>query len=176
MSAINRTPANHNLLHPNKFQLNFSRLPNTTFFCQSVNLPGVSLGEILQSTPFIDLYRPGEKLLYDTLNVTFMVDEDLNAWKDIHDWIRALTFPTDFSEYRRLPQLQQAFAVSDTPQYSDASLTLLTSANNVNYRVKLYECFPTSLSSIIFSASDSPESVLSADATFRFSYFDIETA
>jgi len=176
MTALTRNPSNPNLLHPNKFQLNFSRLPNTTFFCQSANLPGVNMGEILQSTPFIDLYRPGEKIIYDTLNITFMVDEDLKSWKEIHDWIRALTFPTDFAEYRRLPQLQSPFVVSDTPQYSDATLSLLTSANNINYRVKLHECFPTSLSSLIFSASDSPESVLTADAIFRFSYFDIETA
>lgn len=175
MSAINRNPTNPNFLHPNKFQLNFSRMPNTTFFCQAVNLPGVSMGEILQPTPFVDLYRPGEKILYDTLNITFIVDEDLTSWREIHDWIRGLTFPKDFSEYRRLPQLSK-FASDTTPQYADATLTLLTSSNNVNYRIVLHECFPTSLSSLMFSAADSPDSVLTSDATFRFSYFDIVTA
>lgn len=175
MTILTRTPSNTNYLHPNKFELNFSRLPNTTFFCQSVNLPGVSMGEALQNTPFIDLYRPGDKLMYDTFNVTFIVDEELFSWKEIHDWIRGMTFPKDFSEYQRLPTLAK-HASENSPLTSDATVSILSSANNLNHRIVLKDCFPTSLSSIIFSSSDSPESVITTDATFRFSYFDIISA
>ena len=102
MSALDRNPQNQNLLHPNKFQLNFSRLPNTQFFCQTVGLPGVSMSEVMRTTPFVDLYSPGEKIIYDLLNVTFIVDEDIQTWLEIHNWIRAMTFPTDFKEYSQL--------------------------------------------------------------------------
>jgi len=131
------------------------------------------MGEALQNTPFIDLYRPGDKLMYDTFNITFFVDEDLLAWKDIHDWIRGMTFPKDFTEYSNLPRLAR-HASDGSPLTADATVSLLTSANNLNYRLMLRDCFPTSLSSVIFSSADSPESVITADCTFRFSYYDIE--
>ena len=76
MTALTRNPSNPNFLQPNKFTLNFSRLPNTQFFCQSLSVPGISLSEVPQNTPFVDLYLPGEKAIYDLLNVTFFVDEE----------------------------------------------------------------------------------------------------
>lgn len=173
MAAISRNPQNTNSLVANKFQVSFTRLPNTTYFCQSATLPGLTIGEAIKPTPFIDLYSPGDKLIYDSLTFTFMVDEDLKSWKELHDWMRAMTFPTDFKEYRDLPNLNR-FAKKPFPQFADATLSLLTSSYNHNYKIKFYDCFPIALSSIIFSASDSPDNVLTADATFRFAYYDIE--
>lgn len=173
MTALTRNPSNTNNLVGNKFQVSFKRLPNMTYFCQSANLPGISLSEVPRNTPFVDLYLPGEKLIYEILNFTFVIDEDLKSWLEIHDWMRALTFPKDYSEYKNLPNLNQ-FTNKQRPQYSDATVTILTSSLNTNYSVKLYDCFPIGLSSIIFSSSDSPENILTADASFRYSYFDIE--
>jgi hypothetical protein len=79
MTAINSKPSNPNFLHPNKFQLSFSRLPDMQYFCQAVSVPGISMSEVPQTTPFVDLYKPGEKAIYDLLNVTFMIDEELKA-------------------------------------------------------------------------------------------------
>ena len=70
-------------------------------------MPGLSLAEVPVNNPFLDVYSPGEKAIYDLLNVTFMVDEELKSWLEIHDWIRAMTFPTDFQEYRDLNKLNR---------------------------------------------------------------------
>jgi hypothetical protein len=174
MTAITRNPINPNMLHPNKFILGFGRLPNMQYFCQGVSVPGISLSEVPQNTPFVDVYMPGEKAIYDLLNVTFYVDEELTAWKEIHDWIRAMTFPTEFEEYQKLPRLSKNIANPKRPQYSDATLTLLSSSNKPLYRFLLKDCFPTTLSTFVMSATDTPETVITADATFRFAYFDIE--
>jgi hypothetical protein len=176
MTALTRNPSNTNFLQSNKFSLNFSRLPNVQFFCQSVGIPGLSMSEAPQNTPFVDLYLPGDKAIYDLLNVTFIVDEDLTSWKEVHDWIRAMTFPTDFEEYRNLDRLSKLTSSSQTnkPQFSDASITLLSSANKPNYRFKFYDVFPITLSTFILSANDSPENLITADATFRYSWYDIE--
>lgn len=172
----NRNPQNPNFLHPNKFQLNFGRLPNIQYFCQTVTVPGISTGEAIYPTPFVDLYAPGEKAIYDLLTVTFLVDEDLQTWKELHDWIRAMTFPKEFEEYKKLNKLNKYTLSTNTksPQYSDATLLLLTTANNPNIKFKFYELFPTSLSTFVMSSTDTPESVVTADATFRYSYYDIE--
>lgn len=174
MTILTRNPTNVNLLHGNKFQLNFSRVPNIQYFCQSVSLPGISLSEIVRNTPFVDIYSPGEKAIYDVLNVTFMVDEKLESWFEIHDWIRGMTFPEKYEEYANLKQLSP-FADKVFPQFSEAKITVLTSSNNPSYTIKFIDCFPISLSSIVFSAGDTPENIVTADATFRFSYYNIDT-
>jgi hypothetical protein len=176
MTALTRNPTNPNLLQPNKFQLNFSRAPNIQYFCQSVSVPGISLSEVPINNPFVDIYAPGEKAIYDLLNVTFLVDEELKSWLEIHDWIRAMTFPKEFEEYRKLGQLNKVAGMRAglQPQYSDAAITLYSSSNTAYYRFKFYEVFPTTLSTFVMNASDTPESVMTADATFRYSYFDVE--
>jgi len=115
MTALTRAPYNKDLLQSTKFRVTFDRLPGTTYFCQTANFPGVSLTEIPRQTPFVDLYVPGEKIVY---------------------------------EY--------------------------TNKNNSNFRVKFIDLFPTSLSTILFSSQDSAENIVTADATFRFSYYDYE--
>ena len=176
MTALTRNPSNPNLIHPNKFELNFARLPNMQYFCQTVTVPGVSLSEIPKPTPFVDMYIPGEKTIYDLLNVTFMVDEELQAWKEVHDWIRAMTFPKDYSEYQNLANLNRYTTLGKTtgPQYSDATITILSSSNIPLYRFKFYEVFPTSISSFAMSSTDTPDNIITADATFRFTYYDID--
>lgn len=173
MNLLNRVPKNVNFLQPNKFLLNFSRLPNMQYFCQSVNIPGISLAEVPRNTPFVDIYSPGEKLIYEILNVTFMVDEHLQSWIELHDWMRAMTFPTDFKEYKNLGKLSPVSAKA-MPQFSDVQLTVLSNQNTQTFAFKFVDCFPISLSSIIFSASDSPDTVMTSDASFRFSYYNID--
>jgi len=178
MTILTRNPTNPNFLHPNKFQLNFSRTPNVQYFCQSVNVPGISQAEVPPVNPFVDLYVPGEKAIYDLLNVTFIVDEQLKAWLEIHDWIRAMTFPTSFKDYQGLSLLSKQSGIRQElgigPQYSDATITVLSSANNPTHRFKFYEVFPTTLSTFVMSASDTPDSIITADATFRYSYYDVD--
>jgi hypothetical protein len=176
MSALDRNPTNPNVLQPNKFILNFARAPSMQYFCQSVGIPGIALSEVPQNTPFVDVYVPGEKAIYDMLSVTFLIDEELKAWTEMHDWIRAMTFPTNFDEYKNLGRLNRIASATQSPkpQYSDASITVLSSSNTPYFKFKFYDCFPTSVSQFILSATDSPDTTMSADATFRFSYFDIE--
>lgn len=174
MTILTRNPQNPNLLQPNKFQMNFSRLPNMQYFCQSVTVPGISMSEAIQPTPFIDVYAPGEKAIYDLLTVTFMVDEDLKSWLEIHDWIRAMTFPENFEEYNQLGRLSRNISNPEKPQYSDGSLTILSSANNPIYRFKFYDLFPISLSTFVMNSQDTPDNIITADVTFRFTYFDVE--
>jgi hypothetical protein len=179
MTALTRNPSNPNPLQPNKFLLTFGRAPNVQYFCQNVTVPGISLGEAVITNPFVDLYSPGEKAIYDLLNITFIIDEELRGWLEIHDWIRAMTFPVKFEEYQKLPSLNKYQSAKNDiskkfPQFSDASLSLFSSSNKEYYRFKFYEVFPTTLSTFIMNSQDGPDNVMTADATFRYSYYDVE--
>ena len=179
MGATQRNPANRDILQTTKFRLNFTRLPGITYFCQTANIPGISLTEIPRSTPFVDLYVPGEKAIYDVFNLTFMIAEDLEDWKGVHDWIRGMTFPTDFKEYRDLGrQSDESYykAQAGVPvQYADGTLTVYSNKNNPSIRIKFKDMFPTQLGGIQFSSLDSAENIPTADCTFRYSYYDVET-
>jgi len=172
-TALSNTPSNQNFLHPNKFHLTFGRIPNFQFFCQAVTVPGISMGEIPTPTPFVEKYSPGEKAVYDLMNVTFALDEELRSWLEIHDWIRAMTFPEKFEEYNELSRLSRTSGSSPRPQFSDATLTIYSSSFTPYYRFNFFDVFPTSVSSFVLSTQDSPESILTSDATFRFTYFNV---
>jgi len=178
MGATTRNPSNRDYLQSTKFKFNMARLPGATYFCQTVNLPGLSLTEVIRPTPFIDLYMPGEKLIYDSLNLTFLINEDLSDWEQMHDWIRAMTFPREFEEYANLGKLSAASQIRvgsrTPPQYTDASVTIFTNKNNPQIRVNFKDLFPTTLGGIQFNAMDSAENILTCDASFKFSYYNIE--
>ena len=179
MTALTRTPTNTDLLQSTKFRVTFDRLPGATYYCQAANLPGVSLTEIVRPTPFIDLFVPGEKMIYDSFNITFLIDEDLRAWTELHDWIRGITFPTEYEEYLTLQNnsgapIYNRATVGLPYAYTDAFLTIYTNKNNPNVRIKMFDVFPTTLGSLIFNTGDSSENIVVADATFRFSYYNYE--
>lgn len=176
MTVLNRNPSNPNMLQGNKFTLNFSRAPNLQYFCQTVTLPGISTSEIPVQNPFVELYAPGEKAIYDTLNVTFMVDQEMTGWLEIHDWIRALTFPTDYEEYRNLGLLNKYASAANAkrPQYADGSITILSASNKPYFKFNFVDLFPIAIGGFVMSSTDTPESIITSDATFRFTYFDVE--
>jgi hypothetical protein len=84
-----------------------------------------------------------------------------------------MTFPESYSDYQQLPRLARP-ANPPQPQFSDATLTVYSSSFKPYYRFKFYDVFPTSLSSFILSTADTPESILTSDASFRFTYYNIE--
>lgn len=176
MTVLSRTPENPNLLHGNKFQFLFSRIPTVQYFCQKANIPGISSDSIYRNTPFVDLPSPGDKLKYNDLSIEFMVDEDLKNWIEIHDWMRAMTFPTKYQEYLNLKNVPKGVIQDDDRfhQFSDAALTTLSTSNTATLRFKFINTFPVMLSDIDFDAKKSPEDIVIASATFRYSYYDID--
>ena len=174
MTALNRTPQNINLLQASKFLLVFDRIPNTQFFCQSANVPGLSLGQATISSPLLDFYAPGNKITYNPFNITFLVNGDVQSWKDLHDWFRSIASPESFDERNRLSNLQSNR--NNLKSYSDATLTLLSNLNNPILRINFVNMFPITLSDIMLDTKNSADDVITSDASFMFEYFNIESA
>ena len=176
-------PENQSLALGNKYRLAFNRIPEVTFFCQSVNIPGVSMTPTQFATPFTDLPLPGDKIQYDEFRISFLVDEDYKSWQSLYDWITAMTFPENFGQYRNLSQLKRnaislnlpsSELLDQLPQYSDAILTINTNKNNPNIRFKFKDLFPISVGAIDLSEEFTPENTMICDALFRYSYFTLE--
>lgn len=174
MSALDRNPTSTDLLQPTKFLLTFGRIKETQFFCQRVNIPGVSIVDIESPTTFANLKIPGNKITYDSFEIEFLVDNNLSSWRNIYEWIVGLSIPHNFDEYRLLNRQNKNTVFEKQPQYSDATVTILNGLNNPKLRIVFDNIFPKSISSINFDTQLSAETIITASASFSFTNYKIE--
>jgi len=177
MTSICLTPYKQSLAQVNKFQLVFPRISNTTFFCTEVKIPGITLSEADAPNPFVDLKVPGDKLTYDTLDITFLVDSEYKSFNDILVWLTGLGFPENFDQYAGLgaAAIRRGAPTSGIrPPYSDAQLLVFT--NKGNYARKFYfkDAFPLNLGGIDMTyAGGGASIVMKCTASFRYSYYNL---
>ena len=165
-------PTNLNQLNVVSFDISFSRLPNVQYFCQRISLPTVVLGETHEASPFMNTALEGDTLTYEAMSLSFVLDEDLQNYIEIYNWMTALGFPR---EYAQFAALKQESSGSQDTKYSDLDIILHTNKSNPNYRVKFTDVFPTSLSSIMFDSTPTGMDPIAVDATFNFrGQFNIE--
>jgi len=186
-----RQPTKLDYASPTQFKFNILKLPKVEYFCTQVNVPGITLGgSMTQSTPLKDIPIPGDKLTYEPLSMTFMVDENLENFQEIHGWLVGLGFPRDYSEFRnlvsaggdRFPTKNQSISTEvgkvkyGSPNvggtYSDATLTILTSKNNPQLEVRFRDVFPTALTGLTYSQQADDVDYLTATVSFSYSIYD----
>jgi hypothetical protein len=169
MSAIDNTPTNKNFLSPLNFKFVMKRAPYVNFFVQKVTIPGVALASVTTPNPLLRIPEPGDQLDFEELSISFRVDEDLNNYLEIQNWLRAIG-KQSFEQYS---------AISRIPSYvgdsikSVISLTVLSSAKRPNYEITFEDAFPTRISSIEFDTSREDIEYIEADASFRFTKYEI---
>jgi len=168
MTVLNRNPQNTNPLQPTKFLLTFSRIPNAQYFCQTVNVPGVVLGEVVRETPFLDMYSPGTKLKYDPFDIDFIVDEELLGWKDLYNWFISIADPDGFEQ-------RDGKLVKQNEHLSDATLTILSALNNPILRIQFRNIFPLTMSDLVFDTKESADNIMTCKATFRYESYNYLT-
>ena len=172
MAAANKIPDNLNYLSNISFRLTMQDAPNLTWFCQSVNVPGVSIDAIDVQTPYLNIPHAGAKVTFEELSVRFIVDEHLKNWMEIYDRIIALGLAEGGENYRLLK------AQSDLTQrggtVSTLVLTVLTSAMNPQMEFHFYEAFPTSISALEFDSAAGDLEYFTATAGFRYTNYEIK--
>lgn len=170
MAAITNQPGNINFLSPLGFRFVLKRAPNLNFFVTDVNLPDISLGFIELPTPFKIINIAGSKLDYGDFNLTFRLDEDMDTYFEIYNWLLAIGFPEGFNQYRGLSTKEPG----DTEQLtSDATLTILKSSMIPNIEVSFEDLFPTGISNIEFTTTDTDVNYITATVSFKYKIFKV---
>lgn len=172
-----KIPQNMNPLSPTGFRFSIQKLPGLQFFCQTVNLPGIVLGDPSFGTPFSRVPVPGETLTFTDLNVQFLVDEDMSNYKALQGWLYGLGFPKDYQQYvnfQKLDAVSSGLNGDLATNYSDASLFILTNNNSENILLSFRNLFPSSLESLTFTGVDTDVNYLIGNATFKYSYYEFE--
>ena len=185
-NTYSRQPSKQDYADPTKFKFSIIKLPKVEYFCTQVNLPGISISDnYSQPTPFRDIPLPGEKLRYEPLSVTFLVDENLENYQEIHGWLRGLGFPGGHEEFKTLlaggsDRFPTSKNKGKSPNqggiFSDATLNILTSKNNPVTEVRFNDCFPISLSSLQYNQQATDTDYLTATVTFEYKLYDFATS
>lgn len=152
-----------NFLNPIEFKFAIKRLPNVEFFVQSVNIPDSSIGITQRATPFKTLYVPGDKIEFGDLVVSCLVDEQMETYKEVWNWLTALTYPDGFEQYSKLLE------VDGDGVFSDATLTILNSSKNPNINITFKDVFPTYVGPLQMNTADTDVTPPQVDFTFKFS-------
>ena len=185
-NTYSRQPSKQDYADPTKFKFSIIKLPKVEYFCTQVNLPGISIADnYSQPTPFRDIPLPGEKLRYEPLSVTFLVDENLENYQEIHGWLRGLGFPGGHEEFKTLlaggsDRFPTSKDKGKSPNqggiFSDATLNILTSKNNPVTEVRFNDCFPISLSSLQYNQQATDTDYLTATVTFEYKLYDFASS
>ena len=170
MAVLENTPQNKNFLSPLNFVFQIKRSPHLNFFVQEVNLPSITADNIDSTNPFVKIPISGDHLRFADLRVTFKVDEDLQNWFEIHNWIRSLGFPDNFDEYKKISSLP---TVSGDGITSDISLIILNQRRMPIFDVSFRNAFPVSLSDLQFTATETDVNYITASVDFRYILYDV---
>ena len=161
------------------------------YFTTACNIPGIALGVTQQPTPLADIPLPGDTISFSDLEITFLVDENLENYREIHGWMYGIGFPKSRTQFGslveagkdRFPTTGKDSLVTDAgkvkygakplgPIFSDATLNVLTSKNRANIEVRFSDVFPQSLSGLNFNQQADDVSYLTASVTFKYKIYE----
>jgi len=168
MSALQGQPTNTSFLSPIGFKFQLNNFPEVNYFCQSANLPGISISAIDVPTALKTIAIAGDEVTFEELSIKFIVDENMKNWLSIYDWIIGLGFPT------KEGQEKYAKLAATSELTTDATLTVLTSNMNPQINFVFRECFPLSLTSIAFDSGGTDIDYVTADVSFRYDVYTVE--
>ena len=165
-------PANVNPLSPNGYMFALDRIPSLSYFCQEVALPSITLPDTIQNTPFSKVSLPGDQIDFGLLTIQFLVDDKMENYKAIHNWLIGLGFPENYTQYAKIIGDTNIPGKSEVAKASsDATLMILGNDNNTIQTIQFTDCIPQSLESLTFTSTNQDVQYLIGSVTLSYSYY-----
>ena len=172
----------------NKFALAFNKIKEFSLNVQSTQIPAVTIVPVKLENPFIDRLAPGTKPVYSDLSVTFVVDDVMNSYGMIYDWMRSfapvdMTFDEslvprkEFDSYRK--DLQDVYDYAKEKSngaidyYDIATLLVSNSGGIPELEVRFFDIFPVSLTELPLDTRAESDELILCTATFNYWYYTI---
>lgn len=174
MTALDSQATQRNFLNTNNFKLLMHRAPNLELFIQKINIPGVTVDVPIEPTPFVDIPFAGVNLRYEPFSITFRVAEDLGDYYEMWAWMHASATAggelgvSDYAQLKFRPQIPDGRGIK-----SDIVLMILDSAKVPKFEVTFHDSFPTSISEITFSSTESEPEYPVCTTVFHYTSFEI---
>ena len=166
--------ANRNFLAPAGFRFVLSKYPKVSFFSNSAAVPDISLATATQPSYLKDIDVPGDKLQYGDFTLRFLIDENLENYMLMHNWLTGLGTPESGDQYKTLETDYNG--IRDPKEiYSEGTLHILNSNFNRTAKVTFKDLFPTYLTALEFDATEGDIQYFTAEVTFKYTIYTIET-
>jgi hypothetical protein len=163
---------NRNFLSPIGFKFTLAKYPKISFFSNSTRIPEINMGTAIQPTYLKDLDVPGDKLNYGDFSLIFLVDENMENYMAVHNWLTGLGYPETTQQFEDLTTNDDG--IRDLKeQFSDGSLHILNSNFRTQAIVKFKDLFPTSLTSLEFDATGTDVNYFTAEVSFKYTVYNI---
>ena len=163
---------NRNFLSPIGFKFTLAKEPKVSFFSNSAIIPDITLGTAIQPAYLKDIDIPGDKLQYSDFSFRFLVDESLENYMKIHNWLKGLGYPETTEQFKKATTDEDGLRDREEI-YSDGSLHILNSSYNSIAIVKFSQLFPINLTSLQFEATDTDVNYFTAEVTFKYTIYNI---
>ena len=174
-SAFAKQIENRNFLTGIAFKFNLTKLPKVDFFSNNTRIPELNLELTRQPSYLKNIDVPGERLTFGDLTLRFLVDENMENYLAVYDWLKGLGFPETAKQYKDLTtdkdnqrDLKEAF--------SDGTLRILNSNYREIAKVKFQDLFPISLTSLDFDATNTDIQYFTAEATFKYTIYNLTSS
>ena len=173
-SAFGKQIANRNFLSGVGFKFNLTKFPKVDFFSNSARIPELNLELTTQASYLKNIDVPGERLSYGDFTLRFLVDENMENYQSIYDWLTGLGFPETTKQFAEI--IKDKDGQRDPKEaFCDGTLRIL----NINFRevgkVKFNDLFPISLTSLEFDATNTDVQFFTAEATFKYTLYKLVT-
>lgn len=143
-------PLNIDPLLVTAFKLILPKLPSVAMFMQTVALPGLNVKRVTQDTRFVDIAQIGEKVNYKPFTVNFLVQNNLNNYREIEAWIRRMTVEGS---------------------HVDEVDNIILEINGID-AVRFYNCWPSTLGDLAFEANPFEAKYHHCTVTFEYDYWE----
>ena len=106
------------------------------------------------------------------MTIQFLVDENLENYRIVHEWMYGLGFPETAQQF--IDVTTDKDNIRDMKeQFADGTLRILNSNFNEVAKVKFLDMFPVSLSSLDFDATQTDVNYFTAQATFKYTVYQL---
>ena len=191
--TIERQPTKLDYASPTQFKFGIHQLPKVEFFTTTAQVPAIALSDVVIPTPFKSIPMQGDQLTFDNLTINFMVDEFLENYLSLHEWMTGIGFPknrTQFADFKtnksNTPTSARSSSstssdIGDVQQaspnnalFSDATLTILSNKNNPIVNVLFRDLYPVALSALDYNQAATDVEYLTASVDFAYQIYEIE--
>ena len=170
-SAFGKQIQNRNFLSGVAFKFNLTKFPKVDFFSNSARIPELTLELTRQPSYLKTIDVPGERLSYGDLTLRFLVDENMENYISVYNWLTGLGFPETTKEFKRITTDQLSGQRDQKEAFCDGTLRILNSNYREVAQVKFIDLFPTSLTSLDFDATNTDVQYFTAEATFKYTLY-----
>jgi len=167
IGAESKSPTNTNLALPTNFKFTIKRVPDLSYFCTNVSLPG-------WSNPIISVPAgvPGGKkslkvnsnaISHGEATFKFLVNEDMSNYDALMRWFKECVGFNDFAQVSYRNWMSE-----------EGHLLVLSNKKKPLFKVTFKGLFPTNVSELNFKANETEAAPMTATVTMAFTYYEVE--